>query len=82
MDNMYDDIIYLPHFEPYHKRMTISNRSAQFAPFAALTGYSECVNEVSRFTEEEIVISDDYKDIFDSILIKISKDIKQINYNK
>ena len=46
--NEYKDIINLPHFEPkYHQRMTIYNRSAQFAPFAALTGYEEAIIETS-----------------------------------
>lgn len=36
----YDDIINLPHYEPKnHPRMSMWKRAAQFAPFAALTGY-------------------------------------------
>jgi hypothetical protein len=43
MDN-YDDIINLPHYEPkHHPRMSMWNRAAQFAPFAALTGYEEAI---------------------------------------
>ena len=75
-DRQYDDIINLPHFEPKHKRMTISERSAQFAPFAALTGYSEEIIETSRYTDEESIILDDYNDIFDNVLSKIEKNIK------
>ena len=42
----YEDIINLPHYEPkYHTRMSIEARSAQFAPFSALTGYEEKVKE-------------------------------------
>ena len=33
------------------KRMPIENRAAQFAPFAALTGYEAKITEVCRFTE-------------------------------
>ena len=48
MDN-YDDIINLPHYEPkYHPRMSMLNRAAQFAPFAALTGYDAAIREVSE----------------------------------
>ena len=46
MDN-YDDIINLPHYEPkHHPRMSMWNRAAQFAPFAALTGYDEAIRSV------------------------------------
>lgn len=39
MDDNYDDIINLPHYEPqYHQRMSAMARAAQFAPFAALKG--------------------------------------------
>lgn len=49
----YDDIINLPHPEPKnHVRMPISKRAAQFAPFAALTGYKEAIEEAQRKQEE------------------------------
>ena len=45
MDN-YDDIINLPHYEPkHHPRMSMWNRAAQCAPFAALTGYDAAIKE-------------------------------------
>ena len=45
--NLYEDIIGMPHYEPKkHKRMTIENRAAQFAPFAALTGYEEAIIKI------------------------------------
>jgi hypothetical protein len=44
MTNDYDDIINLPHYEPkHHPRMSMWNRAAQFAPFAALTGYDAAI---------------------------------------
>ena len=53
MTNDYDDIINLPHYEPkHHPRMSMWNRAAQFAPFAALTGYEEAVREAERKNEE------------------------------
>jgi hypothetical protein len=56
----YLDIINLEHYEPkYHPRMSIENRSAIFAPFAALTGYDECINETARFVESKIDLTDD-----------------------
>ena len=52
MEN-YDDIINLPHhISKRHPQMSIQDRAAQFAPFAALTGYDEEVSETARITEE------------------------------
>ena len=46
MTHDYDDIINLPHYEPkHHPRMSMWNRAAQFAPFAALTGYDAAIKE-------------------------------------
>ena len=46
MNKNYNDIINLPHFESKkHPRMSLEARSAQFAPFAALTGYEDAVKE-------------------------------------
>ena len=55
MSNDYDDIINLPHYEPkHHPRMSMWNRAAQFAPFAALTGYDAAIQESNRVTEDWI----------------------------
>ena len=55
MDN-YEDIINLKHPEPkHHVRMFIYARSAQFAPFAALTGYEDFVEEKGRITYKRII---------------------------
>ena len=49
IDN-YNDIIHLEHHvSKHHPPMPMSHRAAQFAPFAALTGYDEAIEE----TEEE-----------------------------
>ena len=48
----YDDIINLPHHvSPTHQRMSMHDRAAQFAPFAALVGYDDAVAETARLTE-------------------------------
>ena len=45
---LYADIIDLPHHEPkHHPRMSMWNRAAQFAPFAALAGYDAAIQEVA-----------------------------------
>ena len=47
----YDDIIHLPHHvSQNHPQMPLRDRAAQFAPFAALTGYEAEVGENARLT--------------------------------
>lgn len=49
MKDDYSDIISLPHYEPArHPRMPIENRAAQFAPFAALTGYEDEIEKTAK----------------------------------
>ena len=49
----YDDIIDLPHHvSKVHPQMSIWDRSAQFAPFAALTGHEVAIAETARLTNE------------------------------
>ena len=48
----YDDIINLPHHVSLtRQRMSMHDRAAQFAPFAALVGYDDAVAETARLTE-------------------------------
>ena len=51
MAENYEDIINLPHhISKKHRPMPREARAAQFAPFAALTGYESDVNEAARYT--------------------------------
>ena len=62
MSNKYDDIINLPYEKSKtHPHMSSSDRAAQFAPFAALTGYEELIKETARATEKKILISSEKK---------------------
>lgn len=48
----YDDIINLPHHRSQtHPHMSLLDRAAQFAPFAALTGYGDAIDETARLTD-------------------------------
>lgn len=50
-EEKYKDIIDSPRHEPdaeKHPRMTRENRAAQFAPFAALTGFEESIKKVNK----------------------------------
>ena len=54
MTDNYDDIIHLPHpVSKSHQPMPMKNRAAQFAPFAALTGYGEAIKESERLNEAQ-----------------------------
>ena len=76
-DKQYDDIINLPHHvSKKHPQMSLYARSAQFAPFAALTGYEDAIKETSRETSEKIDIDDELKSILDSKLQIIMEHIK------
>lgn len=58
----YDDIINLPNPTPTCRpRMSALDRAAQFAPFAALTGYEAVVAEAARLTDDRLELSEDMK---------------------
>ena len=62
MSEKYDDIINLQ--RPASKRhppMPRANRAAQFAPFAALTGYEAVIDEAARLTARQIELDEDAK---------------------
>lgn len=60
MNTQYEDIITLPHpTSASHPRMSRRNRAAQFAPFAALTGYDAAIQETGRSTEPERELDED-----------------------
>ena len=65
----YDDIINLPHHvSERHPHMSVSDRAAQFAPFAALTGYGDVIKETARLTETRPELSEDEKARMDQTL--------------
>ncbi len=55
MSDKYRDIIDLPHKQSaVRKHMSMRDRAAQFAPFSALTGYGDAIDETARRTEEKM----------------------------
>ena len=55
MDN-YEDIINLPHHvSKRHPQMSMWNRAAQFAPFAALTGYDDAIKDTAQENESSLL---------------------------
>jgi len=58
----YDDMLDMPHpTSERHPRMSGAARAAQFAPFAALSGFEELVKEEARVTEERAILSEEEK---------------------
>ena len=56
----YNDIINLPHHVSTHfPRMTLGNRAAQFAPFAALTGLEAAIQRAAKHPDEQVYFDDD-----------------------
>lgn len=77
--NKYDDIIKLPHHvSKRYPQMSIMARSAQFAPFAALSGYDEAVKETARLTDKRIEIDDGLKLIINN---KLNYILENLNIN-
>ena len=49
MTDQYEDIINLPHpVSKRHPQMSMEERAAQFAPFAALTGHGEAIRKTAE----------------------------------
>ena len=60
MTTEYDDIIHLPHHVSSKRpQMPMSDRAAQFSPFAALTGYDDAIQETGRLTEQKIELDEE-----------------------
>lgn len=60
MNNRYNEIINLPHHvSKTRPQMPMSDRAAQFAPFAALTGYDSAIKETGRLTGERIELDEE-----------------------
>ena len=56
----YKDIINLPHKQSSKRpHMSLLDRAAQFAPFAALVGYDDAIKETGRLTDERIEMSEE-----------------------
>lgn len=74
----YDDIINMPrHVSKIHPHMNNENRAAQFAPFAALTGHKEAVNESERITEKRMILDENENEILDQKIQYIIENIHE-----
>lgn len=65
----YDDIIDLPHHvSATRPHMELSDRAAQFSPFAALTGYESAVREAARLTDQRVELDENAREALDKKL--------------
>lgn len=78
MTETYDDIIHLPHHvSKRHPQMSLYNRAAQFAPFAALTGYEEAIIETARLTAPKVDMMEDNQQLLDRKLALLSHSLRE-----
>lgn len=59
-EQKYGDILNMPHHvSATRPQMPMSDRAAQFSPFAALTGYDAAIKETGRLTDIKIELDDE-----------------------
>lgn len=75
--NKYDDIINFSRPKSKHLKMTLEQRSAQFAPFSALTGYEGQIKETARLTDKRLELDEEAKSILDTKIQIIKEKIAQ-----
>lgn len=72
MSGKYDAILHLPHHvSATRARMSMTDRAAQFSPFAALTGYEAAIQETGRLTDQRIELSEYQKALLDETVRRI-----------
>ena len=72
----YDDIIHLPHpVSTRHGAMSNLDRAAQFAPFAALTGYDAELAETARLTTPRIELTESEEDRLNAVYLDLQAHI-------
>ncbi len=63
MSQSYDDIIKTAYPIPSkYPKMSVTGRAAQFSPFAALTGYSDAIEESGRLTKRKAKLDPSVKE--------------------
>ena len=66
---VYDDILHHPHYQaPFRTPMHPEIRAAQFAPFAAMTGFDEEVSETARLTDAQQALTEDAAAALDLVM--------------
>ena len=74
----YDDIIDLPHhISTRRAHLSMPQRSAQFASFAALKGFEDEIAETARVTDKKLILDENEIEILNEALQYISYNINE-----
>lgn len=77
-EHRYDDIINMPHHQSVKRaHMSLHDRAAQFAPFAALSGHEETLEETARLTDEKIILDETSIDKINETLCEINSHLSE-----
>ena len=72
----YDDIIDLPHHQSGTRaHMSLSDRAAQFSPFAALSGHDAAIRETERLTDKRVLLGEEAKEELDRKLRIVTENL-------
>ena len=75
---VYADIIGHPHWvSPAHPPMSLYDRAAQFAPFAALAGYEDMIGEEARLVDNRIELSSEELEELNRELARIDEAVRR-----
>ena len=75
-ETKYGDMLDLPHHtSPTRPHMSGHDRASQFSPFAALTGYEDCIREAARLTDAATALDEDEIALLDARLRVIAANI-------
>ena len=78
MTGKYDDMLQLPHHvSASRKPMAMTARAAQFAPFAALSGYDAEVQEAGRLTDRPIEPDEYEKEALNARLRLLARHLRE-----
>ena len=77
-EHRYDDIMHLPHHQSTERaHMSLHDRAAQFAPFTALSGHEEAIEETARLTDERITLDENAIEKINEKLYEISMHLSE-----
>lgn len=72
MNEKYEKIIDLPHHvSAKREQMKRGDRAAQFAPYSALSGYEDAVEETARLTDRKIELDEYEKERINAALLQL-----------
>ena len=78
-DGSYEDMMLLSRPAlPHRRRMSMTDRAAQFSPFAALVGYDDVLEETSRLTQQRIELDENEKYLLDIRNEKLRQHLGQL----